>query len=137
MVQIIAGGKGQGKTKTLINMANEAVDTTDGNIVFIDDDRRHMYDLKHAVRFVDTTTFPLSNYRELVGFICGILSQNSDITEIFIDGVNNVIKNFDNDALIKLVNKMEFLNRENGVKFIFTINSFKQDLPENIQKMVI
>lgn len=137
MVQIIAGEKGQGKTKKLLKMANEALETTEGNIVFIDDDKRHMFDLNHKIRFVETTDFPLSNYRELIGFICGIISQNGDIKEIFIDGISNVVKNFDNDALIKLLVKLEKLSEKNQLDFIFTINSQIDELPEEAKKLVI
>ncbi|MDR2940198.1 MAG: twitching motility protein PilT [Clostridiales bacterium] len=137
MIKIIASQKGQGKTKQLIALANEAVNRTDGHLVFIDDDKRHMFDLHHDIRFVDTTSFPLSNYRELVGFICGILSQNSDIKEIFLDGVGNIVKNFDNDALLKLLKKLEMLSGLNSVDFIFTINSDPDNLPEEAKGYLV
>ena len=53
MVQILAGGKGEGKTKKLIDMANIAMKDAKGHIVYIDDDSRHVYDLQHDIRFVD------------------------------------------------------------------------------------
>lgn len=130
MIEIIASEKGSGKTKSLIKKANDAVLNTDGNIVFIDDDKRHMYDLKRDIRFVDTTDFPLSNYRELVGFIYGILSQNNDITEIFIDGLNNVITNFDDDALIKIIRKFNILTENKNVNIFFSLNANPDKLPD-------
>ena len=51
MIQIIAGEKGVGKTKRLIEMANEAGKTSNGHVVFIDDDNRHMYDLHYNNKF--------------------------------------------------------------------------------------
>ena len=84
MVQILAGEKGEGKTKKLLEMANNAVKSTNGCVVYIDDDSRHIYDLDHDVRFVEVAEFPLANYRELVGFIYGILSQNNDIEKILL-----------------------------------------------------
>jgi len=137
MIRFIAGGKGEGKTKKLIDMANAAVKTTDGHIVFIDDDRRHIYDLHYDIRFVETANYPLSNYRELIGFICGILSQDSDIKEIFIDGLTNVVKKIDNDDLLKLIKKLNSLSEEYSLDFIIAMNCKKEDLPEEINAILI
>ena len=82
MIQIIAGEKGQGKTKRLLDMANEAGKVADGNIVFIDDDKRHMFDLSYNIRFVETSSFIMDDHRMFYGFIRGILSQDSDIETV-------------------------------------------------------
>ncbi len=55
MVQLIYGTKGSGKTKRLIDMVNSEVDHTNGDVIFIDDNKRYMYDVKHEVRFVDVS----------------------------------------------------------------------------------
>ena len=137
MIRLLAGEKGQGKTKRLIDMANSSVKNAEGHIVYIDDDARHMFDLKHEVRFVVTRSFPLSNYRELVGFICGILSQDNDITEIYIDGLTNVVKKMDNEDFLKLLTKLNALSESNSVEFIVGINSKKEDLPEEAQALMV
>ena len=67
MIQILAGEKGQGKTKRLIAMANEASKTIDGNVVFIDDDNRHMYDLYYGIRFVETSHYKICDYEVFIG----------------------------------------------------------------------
>ena len=36
MIQIIAGNKGSGKTKRLIDMTNDTAKTAAGNVVFLD-----------------------------------------------------------------------------------------------------
>ncbi len=137
MVQFIVGEKGQGKTKRLIQLCNEAGNKSDGNVVFIDDDRRHIYDLNHKVRFVETGNFPLSNYREFIGFVCGILSQDNDITHVFVDGLTNVIKTLDNESLVKLVAKLEKLSSDNSLDFIISINKKVADFPEDIENLII
>ncbi|MDR1689709.1 MAG: twitching motility protein PilT [Clostridiales bacterium] len=137
MIRFIAGLKGVGKTKRLIKMVNDSVKTTDGHIVFIDDDRRHIYDLHYEIRFVETGSFPLSNYREFVGFVCGILSQDSDIKEIYVDGLTNIIKFLDSESLIKLVKKLEQLSQENCVDFIVSINYDTNSLPQEVTALVI
>ncbi len=137
MVQFIVSEKGQGKTKRLIELANSTAKTTDGHLVFIDDDRKHMYDLNHDVRLVETNSFPLSNYRELIGFVCGILSQDGDIKDIFIDGVNKIVKKLDDEDLLKLCDKLNILSKENEVNFIIGLNYKAAQLPEQIKNLVI
>jgi len=137
MIQFIAGEKGEGKTKRIIEMANLLAKTADGNLVFIDDDKRHIYDLHYDIRFVETANFPLSNYRELIGFICGILSMDHDIEYIFIDGLTNVVKNIDDESLIKLIAKLESLTGEKNLNFIITMNCKKDELPEEVKRLLV
>jgi hypothetical protein len=137
MVQFIAGGKGEGKTKKLIQMANSKAKSTDGHLVFIDDDNRHIYDLNHAIRFVETRSFPLSNYREFIGFVCGILSQDNDIELIYVDGLTNVIKTLDDDCLLKLIKKLDTLSAANQVDFVISMNCKAEELPEEVKKLLV
>jgi len=137
MIRLLAGGKGEGKTKKLIDMANAAVKTTDGHIVFIDDDRRHIYDLHYDIRFVETADYPLSNYREFIGFVCGILSQDNDIVEIYVDGLTNLIKTFDNEAMQKLCVKLDRLTETHGVQFVISLNCNPDELPEEIKALMV
>ena len=72
MVQLVYGTKGSGKTKRLIAMANEEVSSAAGTVVFIDDDNRYMYDVKHEIRFVNVKEYAIDNADKLYGFICGM-----------------------------------------------------------------
>jgi len=137
MIQFIVGGKGVGKTKRLIDLANQCAKTTDGHLVFIDDDARHIFDLHHDVKFVETRSFPLSNYREFIGFVCGILSQDADIQHIYVDGLTNVIKTIDNDGLIRLVTKLTQLSADNDVDFTINMNAEPESLPAEVQALLI
>jgi len=137
MVQFIAGGKGEGKTKKLIDLANTTAKSTDGHLVFIDDDRRHIFDLNHAIRFVDTKSYPLSNFREFIGFICGILSQDSDIKCIYVDGLTNIIKTVDNESLVKLIARLQTLSVLEDVDFVISMNCKADDLPDEVKKLLV
>ncbi|MCL2170600.1 MAG: hypothetical protein FWB71_00490 [Defluviitaleaceae bacterium] len=136
MIKIFAGEKGEGKTRKLIEMANAAAATSDGHVVFIDDDMRNMHQLNRSVRLVETSEYPLSNYRELVGFVYGILSQNSDITEIFIDSLGSVVGRLDNDDLVKLKVKLERIHQTNEVKFFINLNCDPASLPDEIKPLL-
>ncbi|MBQ8942652.1 MAG: twitching motility protein PilT [Firmicutes bacterium] len=137
MVQILAGEKGEGKTKKLIDMANTAMKSANGHIVYIDDDSRHTYDISHDIRFVDTSEYPLSNYRELVGFIYGIFSQDSDIEKVFIDGLFKIVKNLEGDDIIKLAAKLKAMSEKYSVDFIIAANTDEKKIPEELKDLLI
>lgn len=137
MVQILVSEKGEGKTKRLIEIANEAVKNAHGHVVFIDDDNRHIYDLHYDIRFVETSDFPLSNYRELIGFIYGILSQDSDIEKIYIDGLYNIVKNLNDEDLIKLISKLQRLSDKLNIDFIATANIKPENVPKELTSLLM
>lgn len=86
MIKFILGAKGSGKTKIMIDMANEAVKAAKGDIVYIDRDRNHSYNLNKSLRFIETGDFQLDNLKAFYGFLCGIIAQDFDVETIFIDG---------------------------------------------------
>ena len=85
MIKVIHGKKGSGKTKRIIDMTNASFDHQHGDVIFIDDDNRYMFDLRHEVRFVNAGEYGMVSPEMFYGFLCGIISQNSDISSIFID----------------------------------------------------
>jgi len=142
MVKFLAGLKGEGKTRKLIDMANINVKTTDGVLVFIDDDRRHTRDLHRDIRFVEAEKGHFSNYREFVGFVLGILSQNNDITHIYVDGLNNIICNIceqkpEGTELVKLYKRLDEISKKENVEFIVSLHGNKDELPEEIKAILL
>ena len=136
MVKFIAGSKGEGKTKKLIDKANQQLKVTDGNLVFIDDDRRTTSDLHYHIRFIEAGRGILSNYREFAGFVLGILAMDSDIKTIYIDGLTNIIAKLDAEDLVKLAKRLKILSERNDVEFIACINWKKEDLPSEITSLL-
>ena len=136
MVQILAGEKGEGKTKILIDLANESVSTSDGDVIYIDDDKRHIYDLNHKIRFVEVSEFPLANYRELIGFIYGFFSQNSDITKVFVDGIFKIVQSLGDEDLIKLVTRLDSMSKAYNVDFVLAGNVDPADLPKEVEQYI-
>ena len=136
MVQILAGEKGEGKTKILIDLANESVSTSDGDVIYIDDDKRHIYDFNHKIRFVEVSEFPLANYRELMGFIYGIFSQNSDITKVFVDGIFKIVQSLGDEDLIKLVTRLDSMSKAYNVDFVLAGNVDPADLPKEVEQYI-
>ena len=136
MVSVIAGEKGQGKTKKLITMANDEVKVTDGNVVFINNDDRFIYDLHYDVRFVQTADFPLENYKMFFGFICGICSQNSDIQKIYIDGITKIVPGISVGDIEELAALLDAFSSAHHLDFIMTLSAKIPDLPEGISKYI-
>ena len=139
MVQFLAGLKGEGKTRKLIDMANQNAKVTDGNLVYIDDDSRHMHDIHRDVRYVEAGKGELANYREFIGFVLGILSQNSDIKHIYVDGLNNILAQdvMSDDCLTKLKKRFDALVKTAEVAFTISIHCDKESLPEDIKAALI
>ncbi|MCL2049671.1 MAG: hypothetical protein FWG87_13210 [Defluviitaleaceae bacterium] len=139
MVQFLAGMKGEGKTRKLIQMANENAKVTDGNLVYIDDDKRHIFDLHRDIRFVEAGKGELANYRELTGFILGILSQNSDIKHIYVDGLNNILASdaVNAESLVKFKSRLDSLTAAEAVSFTVSVHYDRDSLPEEIKAVLI
>lgn len=85
MRQIISGVKGKGKTKFLIQKANEAVKAANGSVVYLDKNNKHMYELSNRIRLINVGDFPIDTYDAFIGFICGLISQDRDLEHMFFD----------------------------------------------------
>lgn len=137
MVQILAGEKGEGKTKKLIAMANEAGKNASGSVVFVDDDNSRMYDLHYSVRFVDTPKFIMEDPQVFRGFVCGILSQNSDIEKIYIDGLNHIVDKVSDADFVKFIEELEKTSVEAETDMIMIISRKQDLLPAEVQKYLV
>jgi len=137
MINLFAGPKGGGKTRGLINLANDHLNVTDGYIVYIDDNKRNIHEINRKIRLVDTSEYPLSNYREFVAFVYGMISQNRDIQEIFIDGLCGIIEDLPNDDLEAVMSSLTKLSDENDVEFFVTLNCDPTALPASVKGLMV
>lgn len=136
MIQVFCNKRGSGKTKKLIELANSQSDLINGNIVYIDDDSRPMYSLKREIRFITTEDFQLKDFESFYGYLCGILSGDYDIEQIYIDGLSNIIVGDLPDAA-HLFFKLDNLSEQFNVDFFININEENYDeMPEFIKKYV-
>ena len=90
MLSLIAGKVGAGKTKKLVEIANKDAENCKGSIIFIERGNELKFDLSHNIRLVDINKYSIHDFDVLYGFICGICSDNYDISEIFVDTVLSV-----------------------------------------------
>ena len=137
MVKILAGEKGEGKTKRMIDMANAAGKEAKGNIVFVDDDNSHMYDLHYSVRFVETPKFIMEDPQVFRGFVCGILSQNSDIETIYIDGLNHIMDRISDADFTAFIQELDKTSKEAEMDMVMIISRTTDALPAEVQQYLI
>lgn len=137
MIEIVAGDKGKGKTKVLLERSNEDIKSINGSIIFVDKSSKHMYDLDSKVRLINITEFPISTTGEFLGFLSGVISQNNDIEEIFLDSFLTIAFIDTNNGLLSSLEELEKISDCFGVKFIISISQVKEDLPSEVQDKVI
>ena len=136
MIQVIAGKKGSGKTKRIIDMANTASQESKHDIVFIDDDNRYMFDLRHEVRFINASEYDIANDQMFMGMLCGIVAQNFDLGLICIDAFKKLIKN-ELNTTEWFFQRLEAISQKHDVNFALSISADEDELPEFIKKYVI
>ena len=136
MIQVIAGKKGSGKTKRILDMANLATKDSKHDIVFIDDDNRYMFDLRHEVRFINASEYDLLSDHMFMGLLCGIVAQNFDVGLICIDAFKKLIKS-ELESTEWFFQRLEKLSEKHSVNFVISISADTEELPEFIKKYVI
>ena len=121
MIKLFIGGKGSGKTKTLIEMVNNAVTESKGNVVCIEKGDKLIHDITYKARLIDTDAYAVADAEALYGFIAGILASNSDITDIFVDSALKIVGN-DVDAFDKML-----------VNLVMTASIADEDCPASVK----
>lgn len=135
MIKIIMGPKGTGKTKQLIDLANHSASRDSGDVVFIDRHNRHIYNLDHNIRFVDTSQFEISDFHMFYGFICGIIAEDFDISHIFIDSIFKIVQN-SMDSFEKFLYDIEKISETCNIVFSMTISGDVSEAPEFVKKYI-
>ncbi len=131
MVRLLVGKKGSGKTKAMIDSLTAAKKSEHGDIVFICSGTRHNTDIDHTIRLIDMTEYSVDTYDTFLSFIQGILSQNYDITHIYIDSLLKITKN-GTEPLTDFVDKLAGIGDKNNISFTISISADKSELPEGI-----
>ena len=134
MIDIIAGSKGKGKTKILIQRANDDIKSTHGTIVYLDKNNKHMYELSNKIRLIVVTEYSIEDTDMFIGFIAGIISQDHDLDTIYLDSFLTIA--YIQDNLEYALDKLEKISQKFDVSFVISISLDKKDLPENLQALV-
>lgn len=135
MVELIVGKKGKGKTKVLLDRVNGAIKDANGSIVYLDKSTKHMYELNNKVRLIDVSGFPIKNGDEFVGFICGIISQDHDLEQIYLDSFLTTAKLEGQDVTATL-EQLQAVGEKFGITFIISISLDKEEVPASFQDKI-
>ncbi len=136
MVQLIIGNKGKGKTKHLLDKVNAEVKTASGNITYLDKSTKHMYELNNKIRLINVMDYMITNSDEFLGFICGIISQDHDLQQMYFDSFLKIAC-LEGKDILPAIEKLEKIGESFGVDFVLSISLDEHELPEVMKSKVI
>ena len=136
MVQLIVGSKGDGKTKHLLDRVNNQIKTASGNIVYLDKNTKHMHELDNKVRLINVADYPLKNCDEFIGFICGIISQDYDLEQMYLDSFLK-IAHLEGEDLTDALTQLNAISEQFKVNFCLSISVEENQLPDFAKEQVI
>ncbi|WP_077610818.1 twitching motility protein PilT [Clostridium sp. Marseille-P2415] len=135
MVQIIAGKKGKGKTKHLLDRANSAVKESRGSIVYLDKSSKHMYELSNKIRLINVNEYPITSSEGFIGFICGIISQDHDLEMMFFDSFLKLAC-LEGEDISETIATLEKIGEKYHVTFVLSVSIDAENMPENAKANV-
>ncbi len=133
MINLIAGKKGTGKTKILVDAITEASEKATGYVVCIERGMKLTYDIPHKVRLVDAEEYGITSYDAFYGFVAGMLAGNYDIQEIYVDGILR-IGGRDYAELEAMLDKVSLLAKD--IKLVFTVSADAEELPAKVRAYI-
>ena len=129
MVYVVTGPRGSGKTQQMIDLANEKVKTSNGNVVFIKKSHKDTYTVDFNIRVIRMADYPdVLTLEEFVGFLYGMAAGNHDIEAVFIDSVLKQA-NITLESLAAFLHKLNKISTENNIDFYLSISADKKDIP--------
>ena len=136
MVEIIVGEKGTGKTKHMLERVNQEIKTVQGTLVYIDKSPKYMYQLDSRVRMINMPDYPINDTDELIGFLCGVISQNNSIEKIFIDRFLTLAYIDTSEGLRLAIDKLSVISKTFHVNFVLSISQKEEKLPEELNAKI-
>lgn len=136
MVQLIVGKKGKGKTKQLLDKVNSAVKEVSGNIVYLDKSSKNMYELNNKIRLINVSDYMISDCDEFIGFICGIISQDHDLEQMYLDSFL-VNAHLDGTDVAPAIAKLQKISDTFKVDFVLSISLDEVEIPDSLKENII
>lgn len=137
MVKLLMGSNGSGKTKKLVDLVVDAVNSGDGDVVVVEKERKLTYDVPYQARLIDAGAYDIGSYEFLKGFLCGIHSGNYDITHVFIDDFFKIVDDKSDDSLVGFVGWLNRFSARESIDFILSISSDAEAAPAEVKEFII
>ena len=134
-VKLLIGKKGTGKTKNIIEGVNASAEQSKGNVIFISSNTsRYNMDIKNTVRMIDTSEFKITTYKEFFGLICGVISSNYDITNIYVDSIFKIAIDDQMSGFYTFLERLENVAARNNVSISLCLSMDENDAPDFAKK---
>ncbi|EGY77481.1 hypothetical protein [Peptoniphilus indolicus] len=136
MVKYILGPKGSGKTRWLIENANEDLKSGNGNIAFVEVDDDHIFSLDYNVRLINATDYRLNDKESFYGFICGLLAMDYDLEKIYIDGIYKIL-NLNIEDLEFLKKKLDKIKDIESKEIFINIDTEVSEITDELKENIV
>ncbi len=134
MIDLLVGQKGLGKTKKLVELANERTSKSDGTVVLVAKENNLTFDLAHSVRLIDIKDYDIGDFMGLYGFICGVCAGNYDVTDILIDSIFEPDK-INIDELVSFIERLARICQNSDITLTLAVPVVITDLPGRMQSV--
>ena len=131
------GLKGSGKTKKLVDLVTEAVNSATGDVVVIEKEKKLTYDIPYKARLIDAGEYGVSSFAVLKGFLSGLHAGNYDITHIFIDNFFKLVKSSSDEELPSFMDWLEMFSAKENIEFVISVSADIENCPESMKKFVL
>ncbi len=136
MLKLVIGSKGKGKTKFMLDTANKEAQVSDGLVIYLDKNAKHIFELDKHIRLINVREYPVSGLDVLIGFICGLISGNNDIEAIYFDSFMT-LAGLETEDINEALNKLVILSEKLRVDFILSLSFDEHDLPEEYKEYIL
>jgi hypothetical protein len=136
MLKLVLGAKGMGKTKTLVDMANNESKITNGSIIYIDKNNKHMYELSNVIRLIRLDEYGISSKDVFIGFVLGLISSNHSLTHIFLDNFMK-LTTVGEDGLLEMLSEIDNISNKYEIDFVISTGAEESAIPEKFRQNII
>ena len=136
MVSFIVGEKGKGKTKILLDKVNAEVRNASGNIVYLDKSTKHMFELNNRIRLISVPDYNISNSDEFIGFLTGIISQDHDLEQMYLDSFLTIAV-LEGQDITPTLKRLQEMSEKFDVDFYISVSINASELPAEFSEQVI
>lgn len=135
MLKVLYGEMGTGKTKAIIQSANDRLESAKGTVVYIDDDKSHSREINYQIRFIDASEYSIDTPKMFFGFLSGIAAQDFDLEAIYVDGFRKIVRH-DVSELEALFSEIENFSQKFNIDITISINGKNETMPDYLKKYV-